>query len=89
MRPTLEYAVSSWSPWLQKDISLLEKTQKRCIKLSTEEITIQSLEERRKNFDLCETYKYVTNKYKTPGTKLFKFTNTRKGLKSQEDIITK
>ena len=31
VRPQLEYAVQLWSPWLQKDIEILERVQKRMV----------------------------------------------------------
>ena len=59
IRPVLEYGAPAWNPWHTKDIQLLEKTQDRCLKLSQEEIKLESLEERRKRTDLIETYKYL------------------------------
>jgi len=35
VRPRLEYTVSVWSPHLQKDIDMLEKTQKFATKVCT------------------------------------------------------
>ena len=32
VRPILEYAVQSWSPWLQQDIDMLENVQMRAVK---------------------------------------------------------
>lgn len=33
IRPTMEYAVQAWSPWLQKDIALLQRIYHRATKL--------------------------------------------------------
>ena len=33
IRPLLEYGAPVWSTWQQKDISSLEKVQRRCLKL--------------------------------------------------------
>ena len=33
IRPTMEYAVQAWSPWLQKDILLLQRIYHRATKL--------------------------------------------------------
>ena len=35
IRSVLEYGASTWSPYYTKDIDLLEKVQKRCLRLST------------------------------------------------------
>ena len=68
IRPVLEYCSVVWSPYLIKDISVLEKVQKRftkkilkdkslsyCKKL--ELLNLESLEERRVRTDLIEAFK--------------------------------
>ena len=74
IRPVLEYGAPAWNPWHTKDIQLLEKTQDRCLKLSQEEIKLESLEERRKRTDLIETYKYLNGHYKTNADTFFSYT---------------
>ena len=70
VRPHLEYAVQSWSPYYKKDISELEKVQKRMTRLVPEireldyeercrRLGITTLENRRKRGDLIETYKIL------------------------------
>ena len=43
---------------LKKDITALEKCQRRCLRLSNEEIRLLSLKSRRDNYDMVETYKF-------------------------------
>ena len=69
VRPHLEYAVTSWSPWHRKDKEMLEKVQHRATRrmsdvsgtyedrLKTLELT--TLEERRSRGDAIEVYKYL------------------------------
>ena len=53
VRPGLEYASITWSPWLKKDILALEKVQKRCLSLCKREmVPLESLEKRRKIADM-------------------------------------
>lgn len=70
VRPHLEFAVSAWSPYLKKDISELEKVQKRALKIPNElkglhsyekrleRIGLTSLEERRKRGDVIQFFKF-------------------------------
>ena len=72
VRPVLEYASITWSPWLKKDILALEQVQKRCLSLcKIEMVPLESLEKRRKIADMVETYKFLTGKYKTNPLDLF------------------
>ena len=65
IRPGLEHASIIWSPWLQKDITALEKCQRRCLRFSNEEIRLLSLKSGRDNYDMVETYKFLSGDYKT------------------------
>ena len=58
IRPLLEYGAPVWSPLKKTDIDALEKVQRRCLKLCNSEIELESLESRRSQTDLNETYKY-------------------------------
>ena len=71
IRPVLEYGASTLSPYYRKDIDCLEQVQKRCLRLTTDEIKLPSLEERRLEFDLCEVYKYLNGYNKTGSDELF------------------
>ncbi len=76
VRPIMEYASPVWSPWQVKDKEILQKTQDRCLRLCSENIELESLEERRKKTDLVETYKFKRGFYKTPSKTFFKDSET-------------
>ena len=70
VRPHLEFAVPAWSPWSTADVQTLEKVQQRAIKMISglqgktyeqrlSELGILSLEARRLQFDLIQTFKIV------------------------------
>ena len=73
VRPHLEYAVASWSPWLQSDKEMLEKVQRRAINMVSNfqarnykdkllEAGMTSLELRRERGDLIHMYRIMTGK---------------------------
>ncbi|CAH2086205.1 unnamed protein product [Euphydryas editha] len=77
VRPILEYGFQIWSPYFQKDITLLEKTQRRATKMVTGLSKLQyeqrlkcleltTLDARRQRGDLIETYKVLTGYYNVP-----------------------
>ena len=71
IRPILEYASPTWNPWTKHDIQTLEKTQRRCLRLCKEHIDLPSLEQRRRNTDIVETYKILNNLYTVNPDKYF------------------
>ena len=73
MRPILEYASPVWSPWQAGDKELLEKTQRKCLRLCQEDIHLESLESRRDRdpMDLVEAFKFKKGFYKTPSSDMF------------------
>lgn len=81
VRPHLEYAVQSWSPYYRKDIIELEKVQRRMTKLvpelkdldyeaRCEALGLTTLEKRRRRGDLIETYK-ILNGFEDIDYKIF------------------
>jgi len=81
----MEYAVQAWSPYMVKDIQVLEKVQQRATKCVTglknktyqqrlKILGIPSLELRCKRGDLIETYKILTGKEDIDRDQLFQLT---------------
>ena len=72
VRPHLEFSVAAWSPWTKEDIETLEKVQKRAVKAVSGlrsssyeerlvELKLPSLQERRREIDMVQTYKMVND----------------------------
>ena len=70
VRPHLEFSVSAWSPFLMQDIQVLEKVQMKAVNMISglhgttyleklNELKLLTLENRRKKYDLVETYKIM------------------------------
>ena len=75
VRPHLEYAVVSWSPWLVGDREKLEKVQRRAVGMVSNlrgrsyedrmsEVGMTSLLDRRVRGDMIATYRIMTGKDK-------------------------
>jgi hypothetical protein len=73
VRPHLEFAATSWSPWLEADKECLEKVQRRAVAMVTglqareykerlRELGMVSLEERRHQNDMVQVFKILTEK---------------------------
>ena len=79
VRPHLEYAVASWSPWTVGDRETLEKVQRRAVGMVSNlrartyearlaELGMTTLADRRVRGDMITTYKIMTGKEKVdPG----------------------
>ena len=71
VRPILEYGFVIWSPWTAQDKHALEMEQRRCLGLANEDISLPSLECRRNDPDLSETYKFLNDDYKLKSENVF------------------
>ena len=82
VRPHLEYAVQSWSPWTQADKEVLEKVQERALRYmsgcegSTYEArlaaaNLTTLEARRERGDMIQVWKYLHHKQDVDPALLF------------------
>ena len=76
-----------WSPWLKKDIELLECTQDRALRLGNTNHVYETLEERRNRAQLMDTYEYLNNYYITPPERFFKKNGER--ARGQSETIQK
>jgi len=82
VRPHLEYSVQAWCPYLKKDITMLEKVQRRATKIipgirhlsypeRLQQMGLYSLETRRLRGDLIETFKIMNGLEGIEKTRMF------------------
>ena len=73
VRPHLECSVQAWSPWLKKDVEMLEKVQMRALKMvrglqgrtyeeRLREVGLTTLSARRQRGDMVQVWKFVHKK---------------------------
>ena len=77
----MEYAIQSWSPYLQQDIKVLEAVQQRAIRMTSgltgsyeeklKQVGLTSLEDRRIRGDLIQTFKIMHQIYDIPISTFF------------------
>ena len=70
VRPHVEFAAPAWAPWTAEDKQVLERVQQQAVKMMSglkgrtyeekcKEIGLETLEERRKDMDMIQTYKII------------------------------
>ena len=87
VRPLLEYCVHAWSPYLKRDITLLENVQRRATRLvrrlknkdyetRLKELKLTKLEDRRTRGDMILTYRLINGLEGIDYRKFFSLVNT-------------
>ena len=71
VRPILEYGSVVWSPWTAQDKQAVEREQRRFLGLANEDISLPSLECRRNDTNLSETYKFLNDDFKLNSENFF------------------
>ena len=93
VRHHLEYAQSSWAPWTQADINLLEQVQQRFTRQVSgmggmeyqqrlDLLGLTTLKDRRERGDMIESYKILTGKVDVDPTIWFTPLDDREGAMS-------
>ena len=88
VRPHLEFSSAVWSPWLTRDIEILEEVQEKFVRNvqglkgrtyleKLTELDLMSLQTRRIYIDLVETYKIIYGKSTKEASFYFNLTGSR------------
>jgi ribonuclease P/MRP protein subunit RPP40 len=83
----LEFAAVAWSPWLEADKAVLEKIQQRAVSMVSglkgttyeeklKELGLTSLEERRHQIDMTQTFKIIRSFDKVSSSTWFQHVDT-------------
>ena len=86
VRPKLEHAVAAWSPWMEGDKEVMEKVQRRMVRMISDKkgetyeerlksMGLTTLEERRERGDMIETFRTVKGLNRVEKENWFKFRN--------------
>ena len=84
LRPKLEHAVAAWSPWMEGDREVMEKVQRRLVRMISdkkgdtyeerlESVGLTSLVERRERGDMVEVFKSLNGFNRVDRDQWFKF----------------
>jgi hypothetical protein len=97
VRPHLEFATPSWTPWLAGDKEVLEKVQEKAVKMVAglrgsdyeercAELGLETLEERRQSQDMALVHKMMNN---GQGARMFEFArNDDNGVRTRRAAAT-
>ena len=97
VRPLIESSAPAWNPFKRGDVEVLERVQKRCLRMISDKRTtkrlsyedrlemhkIQSLECRRLRGDLLETFKYLNGFNDVDPGRLFSFVRERHSMETR------
>ena len=86
IRPKLEYAVAAWSPWMEGDKEIMEKVQKRFVRMISdkkggsyeerlENLGMTTLTERRERGDMIVTFRTMRGLNRVDKNNWFQFRN--------------
>ena len=102
VRPHLEFAVAAWAPWSKEDVECLERVQRRAVRAMSGlkgqtyeeklvELKLPSLQARRNEIDMAQTFKIVNNQDKSECELLFARTEGRRATRaaSGKDALLK